>query len=209
MKPKNSSSPKSATKKRAPSRAPASDSVLPKSPFTYDENEPDSDAPPPTKFEMIGERKPFPSVSRIALLASIILKGFRTSDIDNAVRAALQIYDTAYVWEYEDSLERSVLSQARDEFGYILYKDHYSYKEAAKEVTGQVRPKRAIEYLEDYGFYIVSKNPDLKSIEERVAFFEKRLLVRQAEGFKPEEVLAMKKGFSIYFPTRRKKSLDF
>jgi hypothetical protein len=162
---------------------------------------------PAVEFEMLGCGAKYPSADRLALVAAIVHKGGKEYD---SVKSALEIYDCCHVLLRDAEMEEHFRRfQDPTEDDYISSKDEYSFNDAVKVITGQNRLDRAIQYFSDYGMYSIAQDASFKTPEERFRRYEERMEFRKKEGFSGQEVVRLKNSFRKYFPTRRKKSVDF
>lgn len=133
-------------------------------------------APIQSPYSFLGWTSPVPSVETVANLAAKLIKG---EDMGAAVDRALTLL--------EISAEEIFLLNALNNGERQGDQRELTFKEGAKEITGQKRTDRAIEYLQDFFAAMVAEIPEMNTEAKRRKKLSDWITKKEKEGFTGEE----------------------
>ena len=166
-------------------------------------------AAPTTDARSVLPRKHFlsfirhlPSVEDVATLAARLMKG---DDVARAVDSAIDLM--GYAAERCSDLNTEIQEENRDkeeDYPNFLFhtKSHYTFRQGAKEITGQKRADRAVERLQDLLASMVAEMPEMTTEAKKKKKLFDWLTKLEKEGFTPEQV---EKAHGRYFNFRKKR----
>jgi hypothetical protein len=133
--------------------------------------------------------------SDVVVVANLAAKLINGDDITGAVHRAIRLL--------ECSAEQVFLEASAQEMEHQppWYPEHSTFRAGAKEITGQKRADRAVEYLQGFMAAMVAKMPELKTERERKRKLFDWITKKEKEGFTGGE---LRRGAAKYRQFKKK-----